>query len=505
MTRRLATTGPLVAGVDVATTGARAVVVAADGAVVGRGAAALSPVARPRPGWSQQDARSWWPAVAAALRQATSQVDACAVDAVAIAATSGTVVAVDGRGVPLGPALMYDDRRAEDEAALAAAVGTARFDRLGISVTASSGLAKLGWLARELHGKSWRLCHTADFLGWRLSGAPVALDWSHGLKSGYDPITKQWALECFAALGVDDVVLPAVGAPTTTVGEVSRAAAAATGLPPGCSIQLGMTDGCAAQLAAGAGELGSFVTVLGTTLVVKGVASEPVRDPTGAVYSHLHPDGLWLPGGASNTGGEALAAWGSDRLADLDAAAARRGPSTVTSFPLRRVGERFPFLAPHAEGFVDGEPVDDLDLYRAHLEGLSYLERLAYEHLFALGARRTRPLRTAGGGARSEVWSRIRAGVTGEAVGIVPGAESVLGAALLASAGTVHPDLSAAIGAMVPAPRMIEPDPGERAALEDGYQRFIDALVKRGWYRSLPRGGTHEGRGEDARFPAVSN
>ncbi len=68
-----------------------------------------------------------------------------------------------------------------------------------------------------------------------------------------------------------------------------------------------MTDGCAGQIATGAVEPGQFVGVLGTTYVLKGVTRELVTDPAGALYSHRHPDGWWLPGGASNTGGEALA------------------------------------------------------------------------------------------------------------------------------------------------------------------------------------------------------
>lgn len=483
MTRRRATFGPLVAGIDLATSEARAVICDPEGTVVGRGASPLRAVSRPRPGWAEQDAGSWWPAVADALRQATSQVASEAIDAVAVAGTSGTVVAVDRRGAPLGPALMYDDRRAGAEAAVAGAAGAARLERLGIAITPSSGLAKAGWLAHQMGRRQWRLCHTADLVGWWLASAPVALDWSHALKSGYDAIAGEWALECFEALGVDDAVLPDVAAPTTVAGVVSRAAAAATGLPAGCCIRLGMTDGCAAQLAAGASEVGTFVTVLGTTLVVKGVASAPVRDLSGAVYSHRHPDGAWLPGGASNTGGEALAAWGSNRLAELDEAAAARGPSSVTAWPLRRAGERFPFLCAKAEGFVDGEPEDEVDAYRAQLEGLAYLERLAYERLAELGASRTRPVLTAGGGARSHTWSRVRAGVLGDAVGVVAGAGSALGAAMLASSGGVHRDLSAATAAMAPSPLMIDPDRRERAALERGYGRFLEALSRRGWYR----------------------
>lgn len=59
-----------------------------------------------------------------------------------------------------------------------------------------------------------------------------------------------------------------------------------------------MTDGCAAQMGAGALDVGSSNCVLGTTLVLKGVNRELISDPAGIVYSHRSPDGNWLPGGA---------------------------------------------------------------------------------------------------------------------------------------------------------------------------------------------------------------
>ncbi|WP_244317862.1 FGGY-family carbohydrate kinase, partial [Streptomyces chryseus] len=264
-------------------------------------------------------------------------------------------------------------------------------------------------------------------------------------------------------------------------GTVSAEAAAETGLPVGCRVRLGMTDGCAGQIATGAVEPGQFVGVLGTTYVLKGVTRELVTDPSGALYSHRHPDGWWLPGGASNTGGEALSAVDPARLPGLDAAADARGPASCLNYPLRRDGERFPFVSGDARGFVAGTPRDEADGHRAALEGVAFLERLALERVRALGVEVRGPLHAAGGGSRSDLWTRIRATVLGRPLRVAERAQTAFGAALLAAAGTLHPDLTASAAAMTAAGRAVEPVERERAALDESYERFVAQLRARGW------------------------
>lgn len=472
----------LVAGVDIASEAVRVLVCDESGGQVASAQQPLPPITRPRPDWSEQDATAWWPATAAALRAAAhGAAGRGQVIAVCVSATSGTVVAVGTDGLPLGPALMYDDRRALRETDVAEAAGQDRWQRMGLTMTASFSLPRIGWLARRNAGQRWRVAHVADFVGERLAGRPVPLDWSHALKSGYDVLDGEWAHEVFEALGVPAAVLPDVGRPAAEAGKVCGQAAAETGLPAGCSIRLGMTDGCAGQLAAGAERPGQFVTVLGTTLVVKGVTRDLVRDPQGSIYSHRHPDGEWLPGGASNTGGDALARWGRDRLADLDRAAGARGPASVISWPLRRAGERFPIVCPDAVGFTEGTAADEADAYRADLEGVAYLERLCYERLESLGAARSQPVIAVGGGTRSAVWSTIRATVLGDGIAVASEASTSAGACLLAAAGTLYPDLATATRGMIRPPRFIEPDSLTRQAMEDGYGRWTEALRRRGW------------------------
>lgn len=477
---------PVVMGIDVATADVRVVCVDATGAVLARGSAALSAPQRGDDGASEQDAISWWPATVSAMRESLSALPGggSRVRGLAIAATSGTVVLVGADGVPLGPALMYDDRRAADLTAVAFDAASDRFAALGLRGSGIGAVGRIGWLVarhREQAEASARLCHSGDLLGWRLTGAPVPADWNSALKSGFDAARGEWVHCALDALDVPASVLPAVLAPGTPVGVVSAAVAAETGLPTTCEVRLGTTDGCAGQLACGAVSPGHFVGVLGTTYVLKGVSRELVVDPTGALYSHRHPDGWWLPGGASNTGGEALARWLRSELPGLDEAAAARGPASIVSYPLRRDGERFPFTSPAARGFQTAEPLDETDRYRAALEGVAFLERLALEHVQALGFAVEPPLTAAGGGNHSEVWLRIRATVLGSSIRVVDSAETAFGAALLAAAGTLHRDLASATRAMVPVGRSVDPIPHEAAALEASYGRFTAALVERGW------------------------
>ncbi|HEX2041950.1 MAG TPA: FGGY family carbohydrate kinase [Acidimicrobiales bacterium] len=480
----------LVAGVDLATQEVRVVCADDEGRVAATGRAPLRAPHRPRPGWSEQDATAWWPAAVDALRQATDALGrsgADAVAAVAVAATSGTVVALDGDGEPVAAALLYDDQRAADEAEKAAEAGAARWDALGFRPSATSGLAKWGWLMGQpdVASRTRRLAHASDLVVAGLTGdRRPPTDWSHALKSGYDPAREEWAHEALDALGVRGELLPEVRPPTAAVGTLSEEAASATGLPHQCQVRLGMTDGCAGQVAAGADRPGRFVTVVGTTMVVKGVTEELVVDPGGAVYCHRHPDGWWLPGGASNTGGAAIEdAWPDADLRSLDEQAARRGPAGCVTYPLVSTGERFPFVAPDAEGFWLGEPADDAERHRALLEGVAFVERLAYARLAAMGARAEPPVRSAGRGGRSPVWSAIRASVLRFPLLVAEQADTAVGACILAAAGTLHADLATAGRSMVDAGRQVEPtdDEREREGLEESFGRFVAALADRGW------------------------
>jgi len=274
--------------------------------------------------------------------------------------------------------------------------------------------------------------------------------------------------------------LPGVVRPGTQLGTVCTGAAAITGIPEGTPVIAGMTDGCAAQIGAGALSMGSWNSVLGTTLVLKGVTQKLIQDPSGVVYSHRSPDGGWLPGGASSTGAGVLTKYFPGRDLDaLNAQATQREPASVIAYPLVSRGERFPFTAPEAEGFILGEPTDEIDLYAAMLQGVAYIERLCFDSLDMLGAPTDGALILTGGGARSQYWCQLRADVLGRPVHLPDNAEAALGMAVLAA--SVGRKVSDVAAEMVRTREVIDPRPDHVGRFDEPYVRLIEEFERRGW------------------------
>ena len=467
-------------GLDLGTGSARAVAVTADGRVLGRGAESLA--SRREDGRHEQDPRDWWDALAQACRAALTDVDPRRVRAVATDSTSGTVLLVDRHGDPLTAALMYDDGRASDQALRANEVGQALWSRLGYRMQAGWGLPKLLWLAeheRQLLPHA-RLAHQADYITRRLVGRDVPTDSSHALKTGYDLLEGCWPREVLDGLGVPAEVMPDVVRSGSRLGGICEEAAQATGLPEGAAVIAGMTDSCAAQIAAGALEDGNWNSVLGTTLALKGASADLVRDPNGTLYCHAAPDGGWLPGGASSTGAGILSSTFPERdLDDLGRQAAEHEDTSVLAYPLDGRGERFPFDAAEAEGFVLGRPDDEAEHFAALLQGLAFIERLCFDYVDLLGAAVEGQVTLTGGATRGGYFNQLRADVLGRPVRLPAQGESAFGMAVLAAAQGGR--VADAVGAMVRVREVVEPRPAGRGRFLESYVRLVGELEGRGW------------------------
>jgi D-ribulokinase len=474
-------------GVDVGTQSLRVAVVDAGGALVGHGSRPLASHRAPHR-IHEQDPATWWAALGEASRAALAGVPPGRVRGIALCSTSGTVLFTDRTGAALGPALMYDDARAAAEERRAAEAGGPLWISLGYPMQRSWALPKALWLlgqadpeTRRLAGRGGiRLAHSADYLAGRLVGAPVATDFSHALKTGYDLAAHRWPTEVLDELGMPLAMLPDVVRPGSRLGTVSEAAAEHTGLPAGTPVLAGMTDGCAAQIAAGALEPGEWNSVLGTTLVLKDVTATRLGDPGGAVYSHRHPDGGWLPGGASNVGaGSIPARYRQGDIAAYDAAAAACEPAGAVAYPLVSRGERFPFVRPDAEGFLLGTPRSDVDSYAAVLQGVAYLERLCYTYLETLGATVDGHTMITGGGSRSRYWSQLRADILDRPLYRPAQPEPAFGMAVVAAAGIGS--LTVTARRMVRLAGVVEPRPGAAARFAEPFGRFVAELERRGY------------------------
>ncbi|MBI4027512.1 MAG: hypothetical protein HY360_21175 [Verrucomicrobia bacterium] len=321
-----------------------------------------------------------------------------------------------------------------------------------------------------------------DFIIGRLTGNFGVTDYTNALKTGCDLVDERWPDFIENDLGIPRDRLPRVVAPGTRVGCLTRSAGEETGLAEGTPVLAGMTDGCASQVATGAVAPGQWNSTLGTTLVIKGVHRQLLRDPNGSVYCHRHPDGYWLPGGASNTGGECIARqFDPSRLDALGAEALLHAPTSVVLYPLMRTGERFPFVKPHARGFSIGEARDDVTLYTACLEGVGYIERLAYDALRSMGAEIADAIHVAGSTASVGAWLQIRADILNQTLLVPANSTGAMGAAVIAAGGVAHRGIVSAARAMVRIVRDVMPRAEMRAPYSERYDRFRAALRDRGY------------------------
>ena len=508
---------PIVIGVDLGTGGVRAVAATVDGQVLAAASEAFpdgppepasapapapAPASAPAPapvtasvpapapqGWHEQDATAWWPVSARVLGQLVQTLQARGIGpealcGLAVDGTSGTVVALDADATPLRAAIMYNDARAEVEAEALNALAGPWCERLGYRFAASFALAKIAWIRQhepEVFRRTAVFAHQADYLVACLLGEGVVTDYSNALKTGYDIQQDTWPDWLGALNGVLER-LPPVVAPGTVLGRVGRQAARSTGLPAGLPVVAGATDGTAACLASGVRRIGDCNTTLGTTLVFKALSAHPVRHPDGLLYSHKLPGGRWLPGAASNTGGEWIGAeFPGENPAALDARAAVRLPVDVLAYPLVRQGERFPFLSAAARGLLPDPGLAPGTRYAACLQGTALVERLAYQVLEEATGTAGGAVYTTGGGSRSAVWTQLRADVTGRPYYRPVCPESAFGSAVLAAAGTVYEDPWAAVDAMVRIDRTFAPGLACRPRYDALYGRLQEHLQSRGW------------------------
>jgi D-ribulokinase len=390
-----------VLGIDVGTSGVRIAARGRDGAQLALG---VAPMAAPQSefGRALQDPQLWWGAVQVAF--AKLDLSGLQVLALAIDGTSGTIVAIDEQGRPLGMGSMYNDLAQPEFVKRVAAVAPPETAAMG----GTSPLAR----ALMMPGGFARVVHQADWLMGQFTGAFDVSDENNALKSGYDPVKRvwpSWIVNC----GFDVGLFPKVVAAGTLVGNILPAVADLLKLPRDVAIVAGTTDGCAAFLASGAAAAGDGVTSLGTTLTLKLLSATPVFAPQFGIYSHRIGE-QWLAGGASNSGGAVIAQlFSTEKIAQYTEQIDPAVPTGLDYYPLPKVGERFPINDPAMEPRLVPKPEDEARFFQGVLEGIAGVEALGYRRLAELGASPLRSIRSVGGGAVNAKWTTIRLNALG--------------------------------------------------------------------------------------------
>ena len=428
-------------GIDLGTSGCRAIAIDETNTLVAQHAVSL-PAPLQRGKNIEQDATIWWRAVLQLLRQLFTEIDACRIAAMAVDATSATVLLCDPEGRPLHPALMYNDARAEEEATRIREITAT--EATAAVASASSGLAKLLWLQKQdFSDKGCFFLHQADWIAGRLSGCLGFSDFNNALKSGYDAQAQRWP-DWMDALGVKRNWLPRVSPPGSPLASVSVDIAQDLGLNRDCLIAAGTTDSTAAFLATGAGRTAEAVTALGSTLVLKIITEQPVSAAEYGIYSQPLPELdpapgsrlRWLCGGASNSGGAVLRQYFTDaQMAQMQAQLDPDTPTGLDYYPLPRRGERFPVNDPDLSPRLTPRPEEDVLFFQGILEALARIEKDGYDKLEQVGAPKPTCIYTTGGGSRNPAWRKIREQLMQIPVLIAPQTEAAYGAALLAKRG----------------------------------------------------------------------
>jgi sugar (pentulose or hexulose) kinase len=294
---------------------------------------------------------------------------------ISISSTSGSILPVDKYGRPLYNAIMYNDPRSLKEAEFLNTIGEETIKKLGYKFNESFSLPKILWIKNNFEGiykQAKYFLHPADYLVFLISGILGISDHSNSLKTGFDIISYKWPSYIEEA-GIDLSKLPKV-------------------YPPGYQLDkniiLGMTDGCASQIATGAFDIGNSVISVGTTLVIKGVSKTLIPDEEGRFYYHLNLDKkTFLPGGASNSGGGFFEKYfTTEELNKFPEAIDFKKPSSNFVYPLAKNGERFPFVKPDFTGIDDINLISSKEeLFKAGIEGLGYISAYAFDMMKSFG------------------------------------------------------------------------------------------------------------------------
>lgn len=477
-------------GVDVGTSGVKAILVDKTGDVV-RSAVAPLTLSTPRPGWAEQDPEAWWEASATAIRDVLRDHH-LPVAAVGLSGQMHSSVFLDRNGTVIRPALLWCDGRTTAECReITQLAGGEEELREWVRNPALEGftLPKVLWLRThepEAFERLAKILLAKDFVRYRLTNvlATEPSDASGTLM--FDPARVRWSEELLEAVDLPVTLLPEVGGSAAVLGRVSKAAAAKTGLAEGTPVVGGGADNACGAAGVGVISTGEAVASWGTSGTVLAPTAKPLVDPglRAHTFCHVIP-GVWYLIGVVLSAGGAFA-WYKDqfarelagddqvRLLDEEAASVPAGADGVTFLPYLQ-GERTPHRDASARAALLGLSLAHTRAHvtRAVLEGVCFALRDSLAILRELGLSPSQLLLT-GGGAKSAFVRRLQSEVFGLPVCTVNREEGpAYGAALLAAVGAgAFPDLSAATRATLQRAPLERPDPMAHAEYQKFYERF---------------------------------
>jgi xylulokinase len=457
-------------GIDISTTGDKALLISADPADAGRVvgvAVSENSISTPKPLWSEQDPADWWTGIQAAIRQVLAEADVRGDQVIGIGLTGQMhgLVLLDRQGQVLRPSILWNDQRTGPQCEwITARVGLENL----LAWTGSPALTgftapKVLWVREnepQIYAQVAHILLPKDYVRLKLTGT-YATDMAGA--SGMtllDLRRRDWSEQMLEALEIPAEWLPPTHEGPDIAGTVNREASEATGLKAGTPIVGGGGDQAAGAVGVGAVRPGVVGLVLGTSGVVFAPTGEPLYDQEGRLQAHCHAvPGRWHLMGVMLSAAGSLR-WYRDTIAPstsyddllVPAAEVPAGSESLVFLPYL-TGERAPYPDPNAKGAFVGLTVRHSipHMTRAVLEGVAFGLRDSMELIKQAGLGQIEQVRVSGGGARSALWRQILANVLDTELVTVNTTEgAAYGAALLAGVGVgVWPDVDAACDATI--------------------------------------------------------
>ena len=444
----------LLAGLDLGTTGAKAVLVdAATGATVAR-AHRDYPSDTGTAGRHEQNPDDWWTAAAATLREVLVRFPAGAVAAVGLSGHMHAVALIDDHDRPVRPALTWADRRATAE--VRRLRGSLMGELTGNPVVEAFSAPKLAWLATHepaTVARAARLVQPKDVLRHRLTGS-----WGTDVTDAagtllYDIHAGRWDPRLWELTGADPRLAVPVAGSAEVVGAVTAAAATATGLPAGIPVVAGGGDVSCAALGAGVVAEGHVYVNVGTAAqIVTPLNAPPEASPERFLFARAAEPGFltmvssYAAGLAIRWSERTLLGGGPDGTADHVAAGSEPGARGLTFLPYL-LGASAPIHDPDIRAALLGAGPEHgpADVARATLEGVAYACAAAVDQ----AAPAVTEIRVGGGVTRSAIWREAFTAVAGAPVRRLRQDASPRGAVALAGVGAkIWPDVAAAVTAL---------------------------------------------------------
>ena len=464
-------TPPLVLAIDCSTTAAKALVVDAEGRVMGSGARPLR-TASPAPRRFEQHAPDWWSATDAAVRTALAEVQHPQhVTAICVTHQRESFVCLDDDDQPLRPAILWMDGRAGSQAERH---GTDRVERLsGKPADITPGLYKLAWLREHeprTAAATRRVVDVHGYLVHAMTGRWVSSTASVDPLALLDVSTGDYHPELLDIAGLQREQLPELVTTGTKLGPLRSEVAEGWGLSDTVQVVAGLGDGQAAGLGLDVTEPDTAYLVLGTAVVIGSESttyapSRAYRSMVSALPGHVTVEtfnsaGTFLPTWFRREFGPRQLDGAPDPELERDAAAVPIGSERLLTLPYWNAAQ-----TPHWDGRASGMTIGwrsshgRAHFYRSLLEGIAFELRLQLDGLEQARGERVRVIRAMGGGARSALWTQLLADVFARPLEVrAEGEVSALGAAAVAltSAGAFA-SLREAAATLAVTDRVVQP------------------------------------------------